>query len=101
MVYLMLSFFCVGILNGNLNALAMEPLGHIAGVGAAVVGSLSTFLSMALGIVIGQSYNNTILPLVGGFAVLSLASLATMQWAEWNRVDDPLGEESMVREGRG
>lgn len=100
MVYLMLTFFCVGILNGNLNALAMEPLGHIAGVGAAVVGSLSTFLSMALGIVIGQSYNNTILPLVGGFAVLSLASLVTMQWAERNRIDDLLGEESMVRAGR-
>ena len=31
-----------------------------AGVGAAVVGSLSTFISVLLGIFIGQSYNNTI-----------------------------------------
>lgn len=39
MAYLMFSFFCVGILFGNQNSLAMEPLGHLAGIGAAVVGS--------------------------------------------------------------
>lgn len=82
MIYLMTSFFCVGILFGNLNSLAMEPLGHIAGVGAAVVGSLSTFISVLLGILIGQSYNYTILPLVGGFAILSTLSIIIMRWAE-------------------
>ena len=82
MVYLMASFFCVGILFGNLNALAMEPLGHIAGVGAAVVGSLSTFIAVPLGTVIGQGYNGTVLPLVGGFAVLSALSMGVMRWAE-------------------
>ena len=82
MVYLMTSFFCIGILFGNLNSLAIEPLGHIAGVGAAVVGSLSTFISVPLGILIGQSYNNTILPLVGGFAFLSTLSMVIMRWAE-------------------
>lgn len=81
-VYLLLSFFCVGILFGNLNALAMEPLGHIAGVGAAVVGSVSTFISLLLGTLIGQSYNGTVLPLVGGFALLGAASLVVMRWAE-------------------
>jgi DHA1 family bicyclomycin/chloramphenicol resistance-like MFS transporter len=82
MIYLMASFFCVGILFGNLNSLAMEPLGHIAGVGAAVVGSLSTFISVPLGTLIGQSYDNTILPLVGGFAFLSTLSMVIMRWAE-------------------
>ncbi len=82
MIYLMTSFFCVGILFGNLNSLAMEPLGHIAGVGAAVVGSLSTFISVSLGTLIGQSYDNTILPLVGGFAILSALSIVSMRWAE-------------------
>ncbi len=37
MAYMAVAFFCIGILFGNFNALAMEPLGHIAGVGAAVV----------------------------------------------------------------
>lgn len=85
MAYFILSFLGIGILFGNLNALAMEPLGHIAGVGAAVVGSLSTFISLLLGLLIGQSYNGTILPLVGGFAILSATSFVVMRWAEYKR----------------
>jgi len=81
MVYLVTSFFCIGILFGNMNSLAMEPLGHIAGIGAAIVGSLSTFISVPLGTLIGQSYDDTILPLVGGFAILSVLSMAIMRWA--------------------
>lgn len=82
MVYLLTSFFGIGLLFGNLNALAMEPLGHIAGVGAAVIGSLSTFMSMVLGTIIGQNYNGTVLPLVGGFALLSIASYGVMRWSD-------------------
>lgn len=82
MAYLMISFFSIGILFGNLNAIAMQPLGHIAGVGAAVVGSISTFISVPLGIAIGQCYNDTVLPLTGGFALFGLLSLVAMRWAE-------------------
>ncbi|MGI9335868.1 MAG: multidrug effflux MFS transporter [Gammaproteobacteria bacterium] len=81
MSYLMLVFFGVGMLFGNLNALAMEPLGHIAGVGAAVVGSLSTAMSLPLGVLIGQAYDGTVGPLVLGFALLALAALGAMRWA--------------------
>jgi DHA1 family bicyclomycin/chloramphenicol resistance-like MFS transporter len=79
--YLMATFFCVGILFGNQNALAMEPLGHVAGVGAAVVGSLALLLATPLGMVIGQRYNGTVIPLVTGFAVLALIAFLTMRWA--------------------
>ncbi len=82
MAYLFATFFGTGILFGNLNALAMESLGRIAGIGAGVVGSLSTFISLITGTVIGQSYDGTVLPLTAGFFLLSLASLATMRWAE-------------------
>ena len=81
MTYLMLVFFAMGMLFGNLNALAMEPLGHIAGVGAAVVGSLSTAMSLPLGVAIGQAYDGTVGPMVLGFAVLSVAALGAMRWA--------------------
>ncbi|MCA9976913.1 MAG: hypothetical protein KC413_14230, partial [Anaerolineales bacterium] len=74
-------FFAVGILFGNLNAMAMEPLGHIAGVGAAVVGSFSTLLSMMLGMVIGRSYDGTIIPLVVGMVVLTGISVFVVRWA--------------------
>ena len=82
MIYLMLTFFCVGILFGNQNALAMEPLGRIAGIGAAVVGALSTFLSVPAGTIIGQSYNGTIIPLVAGIAILASVSLLVVRWIE-------------------
>ncbi len=81
-LYFLLTFFGVGILFANLNALAMEPLGHIAGVGAAVVGSLSTFISLLLGTLIGQSYNGTVLPLIGGFAIFSIIAIGVMRWVE-------------------
>jgi MFS transporter, DHA1 family, multidrug resistance protein len=60
----------------------MQPLGHIAGTGAAVVGATSMLISLALGTLIGQSYNGTVLPLVVGFAVLSVCSLISAWWAE-------------------
>jgi len=82
MTYLMVSFFGIGLLFGNLNALAMQPLGHIAGTGAAIVGATSMLISLALGTWIGQSYNGTVLPLVVGFAVLSACSLIAAWWAE-------------------
>lgn len=85
MLYFLTSFFCIGILFGNLNAMAMEPLGRVAGVGAAVVGSLSTLLSVPLGILIGQSYNGTVLPLLGGFAILGALAIGVMAWAETER----------------
>jgi len=75
MTYFMLSFFCVGILFGNINTLAMQPLGHLAGIGSAVVGSFSTLLSMVLGMLVGRSYNGTVLPLVAGLALLNGAGI--------------------------
>lgn len=84
MTYLMLAFFCVGILFGNQNSLAMEPLGQMAGIGAAVVGSLSTLISMPLGTIIGQSYNGTILPIIVGMAVLAGLAILVVRWAEAN-----------------
>jgi DHA1 family bicyclomycin/chloramphenicol resistance-like MFS transporter len=85
MAYLMAAFFCIGILFGNFNALAIDPLGHIAGVAASVIGSLTTFISLLLGTAIGQGYDGTVLPLVGGFAALGIASFAVMRWAERGR----------------
>jgi len=82
MIFLMPCFFCLGILFGNMNALAMEPLGHIAGVGAAVVGSLSTLVAIPIGAMIGQAYNGTITPLAVGFAVSALTALGLLRWIE-------------------
>ncbi len=82
MTYIMLVFFSVGILFGNQNSLAMEPLGHMAGIGAAIVGSLSTLISMPLGTIIGQSYNGTLIPLIVGMAVFTGLAILVVRWAE-------------------
>ena len=63
----------------------MEPLGHIAGVAAAVIGSFTTFISLALGSVIGGAYDGTLLPLATGFAALSTLSLALVTIVERRR----------------
>lgn len=80
MAYGLIILFCQGLLFGNLNAMAMEPLGSIAGIGAAVVGSISTFIAVGSGMIVGQFYNGTLLSLVGGFALLSAASLVLLAW---------------------
>ena len=81
-------FFAIGMLFGNFNALAMEPMGHIAGTASAVVGSIATFMSMLGGGLIGHFYNGSVTPLVAGFAACTLAALAAMTWAEAGRKID-------------
>lgn len=79
MTYLIVVFFATGILFGNLNSLAMQPLGHIAGMASSFIGSVTTFISLLLGYVIGVLYNATVIPMVSGFAILSLLSLLLMR----------------------
>ncbi len=73
-------FFFVGLLFGNMNAMAMQPLGHIAGTASAVIGALSNLIAVALGALIGQAYNHSIVPLIGGFAMLAVVSAIVMYW---------------------
>lgn len=82
MAYLLAVFLCEGTLYGNMTALAMEPLGHLAGVGSAVVGALSLFISMLGGTIIGRAYDGSVVHLVAGFGVLALAALAVTWWTE-------------------
>ena len=82
MAYMMAILFCFGIMYGNLNAMAMEPLGHIAGVGAAVMGALSTLISVPCGILIGLSYNGTVIPVISGFTISGILIVIVMHWIE-------------------
>lgn len=78
-------FFFNGLLFGNYNALAMEPMGHIAGVAAAVVGSLSSLVAVGTGTPIGQLYDGTVIPLIAGFAFMGVMALLITEWAESGR----------------
>jgi len=81
MIYFTVLLMGVGLLFGNLNALSMEPFGHIAGMASSFVGVVSTLLAVALGALVGQSYNDTPIPLIVGFILLPGASLLITRWA--------------------
>lgn len=80
MIYIMVIFFCLGMLFGNLNALAMEPMGHLAGIAAAFVGALSSAISAGIGTLIGQGYNHSLTPMVIGFLMLSIGAFILQFW---------------------
>lgn len=69
LIYLGLVFFCFGILFGNLSTLAVQPLGHIAGIATSVVASVQTLMSVAVGVAIGSAYDGTVMPLTLGFVL--------------------------------
>jgi len=85
MAWLMVAFFFVGVLFGNINALAMESLGEVAGIGAALVASGSLAISVVLGALIGRAFDGTVNPFIGGYAAVSLLSLPALHWASRGR----------------
>ena len=62
-------FSMAGLCIGNLNAIALQPLGHIAGMAASVVTSLATVLGALIAAPIGQAFDGTPLPLMTGVAI--------------------------------
>lgn len=70
-----IQFFCIGFLFGNLRALAMEPMGHIAGVGSALNGFISTVMAVPIANLIGSFVKDSVAPLFIGFLVCGLLSL--------------------------
>jgi len=70
-----MQFFCIGFLFGNLRALAMVPVGHIAGIAAAVTGFISTLMAVPISTFIGRFVEHSTLPLFVGFSVSSGLSL--------------------------
>lgn len=72
LLWQMIIFFQAGIVLGNLNALAMEPMGHIAGMAASVIGAIGTVAGVALAAPIGLMFDGTPLPLTVGALLLAL-----------------------------
>jgi MFS transporter, DHA1 family, multidrug resistance protein len=74
-------FFMAGLTFGNLNALALQPLGHIAGMAASVVGALSTVGAVFIAAPIGLAFDGTIVPLAAGTFLCSALALWLMRWS--------------------
>ncbi len=74
-LFFALQFFAIGFLFGNLRAIAMQPVGHIAGIASAITGLISTLMAVPISIVIGRYVSDTVLPLFIGFSVCSVFSI--------------------------
>jgi DHA1 family bicyclomycin/chloramphenicol resistance-like MFS transporter len=81
-----LTMFCFGFIAGNFGAMAMEPMGHIAGTASSAQGFISTTGGATLGFVIGQQFNGSTAPMAIGFIALGLAALVFVLFAERGRL---------------
>lgn len=80
------SQFLFSLTMPNFNAMAMEPVGHIAGTASSFIGFYTTLLGALLGLVVGQAFNGTVIPLSAGYLVFGLMCIGTVLWAEKGRL---------------
>ena len=82
MLYLSTCFLFFGFLFGNLNAIAIDGLGHIAGIANSVIGCTQTLISVLIGASIGNMYDGNLYPMTIGFLVSGFVSLAIVLYAQ-------------------
>lgn len=78
----MIIMFSFGLVTSNFNALAMEPLGAIAGTASSVLGFTQTVVGAALGALIGQAFDGTTTPIALGFVGVGCVAFLFMLIAE-------------------
>ena len=67
--------FCRGLVFGNLGALAIQPLGRIAGLGASLIAAASSLIAVGFATLFGRFCDATVLPLALGYVVAGVATL--------------------------
>jgi len=77
-----LTFSMFGFIASNFNALAMEPMGRIAGSASAIFGAVSATGGAILGAIIARAFDGTIVPFAIGLALSGVATLLAVLWTE-------------------
>jgi len=67
-------FFQAGLTLGNLNALALEPMGHIAGSAASIITATATVGAVVIAVPIGLSFDGTPLPSAVGIFICAVVA---------------------------
>lgn len=80
---------CFGFIAGNFNALAMEPLGHIAGAASSVLGTISFTGGALLGAMVGQMFDGTLVPLASAYTGFGIIGLGIVLITERGRLFQP------------
>jgi DHA1 family bicyclomycin/chloramphenicol resistance-like MFS transporter len=92
-VLLGISHFLTSLAMPNCNALAMEPLGRIAGTASSLIGFYTTLLGALLGGYIGQHFDGTVTPLAFGYLGLAILALGVVVVTERGRLFRPVHAE--------
>lgn len=96
-----MSFFALGLIGPNASALALQPMGHMAGAAAAANGFAGTTIAGLLGGVVGRLYDGTTAPIVMGFVLLGIAAFVVILWTEKGQLFHPGETSGEDRDGRG
>lgn len=88
-IFQALTMFCFGLTSGNFGAIAMEPMGHIAGVASAFQGFVSMVGASLIGLAVGQAFNGTVVPVETGYLLCGAGALAFVLLAERGRLFQP------------
>ncbi|PDT54909.1 MULTISPECIES: multidrug effflux MFS transporter [Sinorhizobium] len=91
MFSVLLMFFAV--IATNFTAISLEPMGHLAGTATAITGFISTTAGALIGSAVGQLFNGTLQPLLGGFALFGLLTIAATLWAEKGKLFTHPGDQ--------
>jgi DHA1 family bicyclomycin/chloramphenicol resistance-like MFS transporter len=81
-----LTMACFGLASANFGSLAMQPLGHVAGTASSVQGTIGTIGGALLGLAVGQSFDGTLVPMVGAFAAFGATGLLILLATERGRL---------------
>jgi len=81
-----LTMFCFGLLAGNFGAMAMEPMGHIAGTASSAQGFISTIVGSLVGFLIGQQFDGSVVPMAMGMLICGIVALGFVLLAEKGRL---------------
>ncbi|MCQ8185048.1 multidrug effflux MFS transporter [Parvularcula maris] len=75
-----------GLIGANMNAIAMEPVGEVAGSASAILGFLQSVLAGLLGAGVAALFGGEVWVFAAGLAAASLLSLLTVGLAERGRL---------------
>ncbi|MFK8082043.1 MAG: multidrug effflux MFS transporter [Granulosicoccus sp.] len=90
-IFQSLGMFCFGLAGPNFGAMAMEPVGHIAGTASSVQGCMTTVGAAVLGYLVGQAFDGTALPFISSYVLLTFATIVILFFTE-GRLFQPLHE---------
>lgn len=82
---LALCFYLFSLMQSNFNSIAMQPVGHVAGMASSLLGAFVTGAGVILGTIVGRSFDGTPLPLAVGFAALGICAFLVVLWVEGPR----------------